>query len=494
MKSEDGKTYTCGLVVPYDVRLPRIAILTQKFEELKDKRIVVAIDSWPRSSKYPRGHFVRTIGKLEDVSVESEVILLEHNVEIQPFSKRVLDCLPDEKYSIELEDISSRRDCRNYAVCSIDPIGCKDIDDALHCRKLPNGNFEVGVHIADVSHYVKPATALDKEAAKRCTTVYLVERRTDMLPSLLTENLCSLIGKKDRLAFSVFWEFQPVGNEFKIVDTQYSKSIIRSVAALNYYEAQDMVDKGATGERAVLVDGLRAMLKIAKFLKEQRNRNGALTLSSTEVKFSLSAETHNPTDVSFYRTVDTHALVEEFMLLANVAVAAKIYQHYPTYSVLRRHPEPKPGQISDLGDTLKRFGYGLDAKDSLALGHSLDNATKANDPFFNKLVRILTTRTMNQAVYFCTGDFDYKDFNHYGLAASIYTHFTSPIRRYADVLVHRLLAAALDQESLSDSMTNRFNVTAQCNQMNKKHRMAQFAGRASTTFHNYLLFRVSPMR
>lgn len=490
IQMQDGSKITCVLVIPYDNRLPKVIMMTKKYEQIIDKRIIIAMDQWPVNSKYPRGHFVRTIGVQEEVNVESEVILLEHDVEIRPFSKKVLECLPDESYNIESEDYSKRRDCRSYPVCSIDPIGCKDIDDALHCRKLPNGNFEVGVHIADVSHYVKPDTALDKEAAKRCTTVYLVEKRTDMLPCRLTEVLCSLVGGKERLAFSVFWEFQPMGNdEYKIVNISYSKSVIKSVAALNYYEAQDMLEKGCTGEKAVLVEGIRAMHKIAKYLKEQRDKNGALTLASTEVKFTLSQETHNPVDVSFYKTVDTHSLVEEFMLLANVAVAQKIYQHYPTYSVLRRHPAPKLDQLADLADILKHYGHKFSAESSLALGKSLDAAKKPNDPFFNKLIRIMTTRTMNQAVYFCTGDYDYKDFAHYGLATPIYTHFTSPIRRYADILAHRLLAAALDYESLSDEMTNRFYVTAECNQMNRKHRMAQFASRASAAFQSYLLFR-----
>jgi len=476
-------------VIPYDIRIPRIIILTRKFNTIKDKRIVVSIDSWPTKSEYPLGHFVRVIGNQEEIKVESEVILLEHDVEIRPFSKAILDCLPDEDYSIDLEDISMRRDCRSYPVCSIDPIGCKDIDDALHCRKLPNGNIEIGVHIADVSHYVKPGTALDREAAKRCTTVYLVERRTDMLPARLTEVLCSLVAKKERLAFSVFWEFEQNKDKFKIVNTSFSKSIIKSVASLNYYEAQEILEKGIEDEKAVLVESIRMMHKIVKFLKMQRDENGALTLASTEIRFTLSEETHNPVDVSFYKTVDTHSIVEELMILANISVAAKIYKHYPAYSVLRRHPTPKLDKLNDLGETVKKFGFTLKVDNSKELNRSLDAITKLNDPFFNKLIRILTTRTMNQAVYFCTGDYEYKDFFHYGLATPIYTHFTSPIRRYADVLVHRLLAAALDLQSLPDEMTNRFFITAKCNQMNKKRLMAQFAGRASGTFNNYLLFK-----
>ena len=209
---------------------------------------------------------------------------------------------------------------REFCICSVDPIGCKDIDDALHCKILPNGNYEVGVHIADVTHFVRPGTEIDREAARRCTTVYLVEKRTDMLPGLLTENLCSIRGEVERLAFSVIWEID--ANTFKPVKTDYRKTVIRSRAALDYYTAQDMIDNPQ--DKTELTESLRRLLKIATVLRNRRNDQGALTLASPEIKFKLDVDRENPTDASEYKHVSTHYMIEEFMLLANIAVAEKI--------------------------------------------------------------------------------------------------------------------------------------------------------------------------
>lgn len=169
---------------------------------------MINVDGWPRQSRYPVGHLVKVLGDAEDVNVENEVILFEFNVDTRDFSQRVIDCLPKEgtAWTVSQEELEKRVDLREENVCSVDPPGCKDIDDALHAKMLPNGNIEVGVHIADVTHFVKPDTPIDQEAAERCTTVYLVNKRTDMLPKLLTESLCSLVSDVERLAFSVVWE------------------------------------------------------------------------------------------------------------------------------------------------------------------------------------------------------------------------------------------------------------------------------------------------
>jgi exosome complex exonuclease DIS3/RRP44 len=182
--------------------------------------------------------------------------------------------------------MAKRMDLRHLDVCSVDPIGCKDIDDALHCIKLPNGNFEVGVHIADVSHFVKAATEIDREAARRCTTVYMVDRRTDMLPSLLTETLCSLVSDVDRMAFSVIWEID--SKTYEIVNAKFGKSCIKSRASLNYYKAQEMIDD--KNDNSPLTKSLRGLLEIARVLRDRRVKNGALTLASPELKFKLDNE------------------------------------------------------------------------------------------------------------------------------------------------------------------------------------------------------------
>jgi exosome complex exonuclease DIS3/RRP44 len=373
-------------------------------------------------------------------------------------------------------------DLRSRCVASVDPPGCKDIDDALHCTLLPNGNYEIGVHIADVTYFVKANSALDVEASERCTTVYLVEKRTDMLPGVLTEVLCSLVAAQDRLAFSVIWEVEPKSG--RVLSTQYCKSVIHSKASLSYQQAWNLIAGKGNEELAV---SLRRLLEVSKVLRQKRIENGALELASTEVKFELDQDKHGK-DISLYKTYETNSMVEEFMLLANVAVGEKIVSSFPAYSVLRRHPPPKLSDLSQLSSRLEKLGHHLEYTNSLALANSL-NQIKSPDPYLNTLIRMQVTRCMNQAVYFCSSEFDRLEYRHYGLAAEIYTHFTSPIRRYADVLVHRLLAAALDVESLPDTMTDRRVMGKLCKRMNFRNRMSQFAERTSANLHTYLVFK-----
>lgn len=228
---------------------------------------------------------------------------------------------------------------------------------------------------------------------------------------------------------------------------------------------------------------------MAKLLKQRRLDLGALQLASTQVKFKFEEETHNPTDVTFYDLLDTNSMVEEFMLLANISVASKTLEHFPGKSILRHHTTPKPQMIKEFSTLLQNLGFNLDYSSSRALADSLDNIKREHDPFFNKLVRIMTTRCMNEATYICTADFDYPEYYHYGLAAEVYTHFTSPIRRYADILVHRLLAASLDIDSLPQSMCNKHNLTKICENMNNRHRNARFASRASSDYYSFLFFK-----
>jgi exosome complex exonuclease DIS3/RRP44 len=257
---------------------------------------------------------------------------------------------------------------------------------------------------------------------------------------------------------------------------------------MTYDDAQKMIDNPSNmSELAVSVRNLN---KLAKIIRGRRMADGALTLASTQVKFSFDDETHNPTDVSLYNLVEANYLVEEYMLLGNIYVAEKILTHFPSNSVLRKHSTPKPKQIKEFARLLNTLGYNLDYSSSKNLADSLDLIQRQNDPFFNKLVRVLTTRTMNEALYFCTADADYPEFRHYGLACNVYTHFTSPIRRYADVLVHRLLAAAIDIESLPKNMALKQRLTKQTDKMNMRNRNARNAGRASSDYNIYLMFRV----
>lgn len=372
-------------------------------------------------------------------------------------------------------------------VLSIDPPGCKDIDDALHCTVLPNGNYQVGVHIADVTHYVKPNTEIDKEAANRSTSTYLVNKRLDMLPSLLTTDLCSLKGNVDRFAFSVLWEVTP---EADIINVDFQKTIIHSIAALTYQQAQALIDQPEkdTSEDDIQAGAVKRLALLARKFRKRRIDAGALTLASPEVKFVLDSESLNPTDVQSYALFEANALVEEFMLLANVTVGKKILRNYPTLCVLRRHPAPNRTMFTSLVSKAKCRGFEIDIEDSKRLADSLDAAVLPTDPYFNKLLRILSTRCMSPAQYFCSGEYKPSDWHHYGLAAPVYTHFTSPIRRYADVCVHRLLAASIGVDPLPVHLSSKAYLHDLTMNMNRRHRSAQLAGRASVNLHTLIYF------
>lgn len=468
------------LVKPMDNRIPRIRIKTRRANELSQQRIIVAVDDWNVYSRSPDGHFIRALGEIENQQAETEAILLEHDIEYRPFPQAAMDCLPkDGDKWLPDHSAPKRKDLRHLTICSIDPPKCQDIDDALHAHELPNGNLSVGVHIADVTNFVKPDTALDMEGRYRATSTYLVDRRIDMLPSLLGTNLCSLRPHVERYAFSVLWEMTPDG---EIINTEYTKSLIKSKQAFEYTEAQAKIDDESQQDE--LAKSMRILLRISKILKQKRIDAGALNLASPEVKVMLGDnELNDPGSVEIKKPVATNSLVEEFMLLANISVARKIYEFTPQTALLRRHAAPPSTNFDTLNDQLKLKGFEpIKLDSSRAVADSLDRLSDPKDPFFNTLIRIMATRCMRPAEYFPAGDFAYPEFRHYGLASEIYTHFTSPIRRYADVVVHRQLAGAIDYENLPPSHFLKDNLDGIADNINVRHRNAQFAGRASIEY------------
>ncbi|GAA5821795.1 hypothetical protein JCM11251_001028 [Rhodosporidiobolus azoricus] len=492
------------LASPVSRAVPRIRLLTRQAAHLAGQKFLVAIDRWSVASRYPEGHFVRVLGEVGSKEGEVESLLEEWEVPYRPFSSAILGCLPEEgegwvvPKSASREDDPkgvwrNREDLRGEIICSIDPPGCQDIDDALHAKRLPNGNIQAGVHIADVSHFVHPDNPMDAEAASRGTTVYLVDKRIDMLPHLLGTNLCSLRPYVERLAFSVIWELDDGAN---IVDVRFTKSVIASKEAFTYEAAQRRKDDLSLQDP--LTEGIRLLNHIARQLKAKRMAAGALNLASPEVKIHLeSSETSGPTGVDENglkkkgevgveqkELFETNSLVEEFMLLANISVAERIYKQFPQTAVLRRHAPPPKTNFEVLQDVLqKRRGMTLDVSSSGALAASLDNCVDPSFPAFNTLVRIMATRCMLSAEYFCSGSLPASAFSHYGLASPIYTHFTSPIRRYADVLVHRQLAAAISGQPLHAGLQTRAWVDKTLETVNKRHRGAQGAARASIEFY-----------
>jgi exosome complex exonuclease DIS3/RRP44 len=476
---------TRHLFIPSEKRIPKIRIETRQYEKLVNQRILVNIDCWPRDSRYPLGHFVRTLGPIGDKETENQVLLLEHDVPNYPFPQSVIDCLPKLPWVIDDEEKKKRLDLTHLHICSVDPPGCTDIDDALHCIELPNGNYQCGVHIADVGHFIRPNTAIDEEAKRRSTTVYLVDQRIDMVPALLSSNLCSLRDDGARFAFTVLWEIEP--NTATVLKTEFYKSIIHSKASLTYTQAQMRIDDKNLNDDLTL--GLRRLNKISKLLKAERIKNGALTLASNEIRFNLDSETHDPIDVVTKELKETNSMVEEFMLLANITVAKKIYETFPQCACLRRHPSPPISNFDPLIKAAESKNIKIVCDTGKQLADSLENAHCEDNLFFNTMLRMLTTRCMMQALYFCSGLFKETEFVHYGLAAPIYTHFTSPIRRYADIIVHRLLAAAIHADSTYPQLLDKHFLQQACNNMNYRHKMAQYAGRASVDLHTQLFFR-----
>lgn len=485
LSSAQGRKQDTVFLIPMDKKIPKIRLRTRQVSELLGKRILVTMDAWDRDSRHPVGHLVRSLGEMETKAAETEALLLEYDVQYRPFPKTVLDCLPKEGHDWKVPSSTDdpgwrdREDLRGLLICSIDPIGCQDIDDALHARALPNGNFEVGVHIADVSHFVKPNNAMDTEASIRGTTVYLVDKRIDMLPMLLGTDLCSLKPYVERYAFSAIWEMTP---DADVVSVRFTKSVIKSREAFSYEEAQLRVEDAS--QQDDLTKGIRTLLMLSKKLKQKRMDAGALSLSSPEVKVQMESETSDPIDIKTKKHLETMSLVEEFMLLANVSVAARIYEAFPQTAILRRHGAPPKTNFDELSNQLKvKKGVELRVDSSKALADSLDACVDPNEPFFNTLIRVMATRCMMSAEYFCSGTQSYPEFRHYGLASEIYTHFTSPIRRYADLMAHRQLAAAIEYEPVAPSVRSRGKLEAVCKNINVRHRNAQLAGRASIAYY-----------
>uniref|UniRef100_A0A915EFZ8 Protein DIS3 homolog n=1 Tax=Ditylenchus dipsaci TaxID=166011 RepID=A0A915EFZ8_9BILA len=474
----------CGIVLPSHIEggrrflfapterlMPRIRIETSHYEDLKNKKVLVQIDSWPQDSYYPKGHYVRIIGDEGDQATEDEVIMLEHEIPHGEFSPAVLACLPSDDW--KPEPSTYRRNLTHLDICSVDPEGCTDIDDALHCIDLGDGRYEVGVHIADVTHFVKPDTAIDKEAAERSTSVYLCGRRIDMLPTVLSSNLCSLIGGQERYAFSVIWILK---EDASIESVDFTKSLIRSRLALTYQRAQDMVTNANGEHNDSISKSLRNLMKLSRCLKSRRKLMGALELASSEIRFDMDEKTRAPVNVQEKAHLDTMSMVEEFMLLANISVAERTLKAYPDCAILRRHPVPNRESFKPL--TIAAESYEVDRK--------------SKGTTISRMLRMLATRCMTQAVYFAASTVPPDHYLHYGLAAKVYTHFTSPIRRYADVMVHRLLATIIETDRVHPAMVDRKRLIRLTENMNRRHRQAQYASRASILLNTFLMIKEHP--
>ncbi|XP_043819915.1 DIS3-like exonuclease 2 isoform X2 [Dromiciops gliroides] len=462
----------CALFSPSDHRVPRVYVpladcpvdFVTRPSDYARTLFVCRIVAWEEHSHFAVGHLAKSLGQAGEIEPETEGILTEYGVDFSDFSSEVLDCLPQcLPWTIPPAEFSKRRDLRKDCVFTIDPSTARDLDDALSCKPLPDGNFEVGVHIADVSYFVPEGSALDGVASERATSVYLVQKVIPMLPRLLCEELCSLNPMTDKLTFSVIWKLTPEG---KILDEWFGRTVICSCTKLSYDHAQSMIEQP---DRKFREDELppvstehpieqiqQAVLNlhgIAQQLRRQRFVDGALRLDQLKLAFTLDQDTGMPQGCHIYEYKDSNKLVEEFMLLANMAVAHQIYRSFPKRALLRRHPPPQTKLLNDLKELCDQLGLAIDFSSAGALHKSLTEMF-GDDVYSLAWKEVLTnmcSRPMQMALYFCTGVLqDETQFRHYALNVPLYTHFTSPIRRFADVLVHRLLAASLgSREPLS---------------------------------------------
>ena len=393
-------------------------------------KAVVRITQWPDDSKNPIGEVVDILGKAGENNAEIHAILAEFGLPYR-YPEAVEKAADRIDAGITDDVVAARRDMRNVTTFTIDPKDAKDFDDALSLRKLPTGNYEVGVHIADVTHYVRPDTVIDREARDRATSVYLVDRVVPMLPEHLSNGICSLRPDEDKLTFSTVFEMTPDG---RVVKSDITRTVIRSNRRFTYEEAQDVIESGK-GDYA---DEILTLDRLAKILRAARYENGSVDFDRMEVRFDID-ETGHPVGVYFKESKDANKLIEEFMLLANRTVATTIGlaggKKKGKQFVYRVHDVPDVDRLNNLSQLARTFGHKIKTKGTpQEINRSLNKMlADIKDRPEENLLATLAIRSMAKAIY--TTD----NIGHYGLGFDYYTHFTSPIRRYPDMMVHRLL-------------------------------------------------------
>tara|TARA_B110000967_G_scaffold192791_1_gene219736 strand:- start:341 stop:2473 length:2133 start_codon:yes stop_codon:yes gene_type:complete len=448
--------------ISFDVFIPPKTIK----KEYLNKKVVVKVEGWDSKFKNPIGKVVQVIGEINDHDTEINSILYDYGFSPK-FSEKVEREANKIVEEISKDEISKRLDIRSTTTFTIDPKDAKDFDDALSVKKINNGNWEIGVHIADVSHYIERGGVIDKEAVERATSVYLVDRVIPMLPEILSNNICSLKPNVDRLAYSIFFEMDEMAN---LVGYNIKKTVIHSDFRFTYQTAQNIIDdrKGRLSKELLLLD------KLSKILREKRKKNGSINFESSEVKFVLD-NNNNPIDVYFKESLSTNHLIEEFMLLANKTVAKHISSSSggsKTF-VYRIHDIPDGDRISTLNNIVKKFGHSINNDSSDKLSQSLNKLLEnVKGKAEQQMVETLTIRSMAKAVY--TTD----NIGHYGLAFKYYSHFTSPIRRYPDLIVHRLL----DKYMHNGDSANKESVEKICKHCSEMEKVSSRAERDSIKY------------
>jgi len=445
-----------------------IYIPIEKLNGAQNKqKVVVEITDWPERAKNPFGRVIDVLGDVGNNDTEMHAILSEFGL---PYS------YPEEleqeasKITAGIEsEVDKRRDMRKTTTFTIDPADAKDFDDAISLKKLGDDLWEVGIHIADVTHYIKPDTALEEEGYKRATSVYLVDRVVPMLPEHISNFICSLRPNEDKLTFSVVFKMNGKGD---VKDTWIGRTIIHSDRRFSYEDAQAVLDT----KEGDLVEELTTLNGIAKHLTEKRFAGGAINFDRIEVKFDID-ESGKPLAVKFKETLETNKLIEELMLMANKAVAEfvgkKAANEKVKAFVYRIHNSPDPERYDQLRNFVKRFGYHVSASENKAISSSINSMlSKVKGTVEQNLIETIAIRTMSKAVY------STQNIGHYGLAFDFYSHFTSPIRRYPDMMVHRLLERYL----AGGTSANEEELEEQCKHCSEMEYLASSAERASIKY------------
>lgn len=432
-------------------------------------KVIVKMREWRPGSKNPEGEIVTVLGTPGDHETEIHAILAEYGLPYN-FEPEVEHDADQIDRSINDEEVAKRWDMRDICTFTIDPKDAKDFDDALSIQKLENGLWQIGVHIADVSHYVKPGTILDDEAYKRATSVYLVDRVVPMLPEVLSNDVCSLRPNEDKFTFSAVFELD---EDAKIHKQWFGRTVIHSDRRFSYEEAQERIET----QEGDLTTEILQLDKLAKILRAERIRNGAITFDRSEVRFNLD-ENSKPIGVYFKVSKDSNHLIEEFMLLANKKVSEFISlnkRNEPTGNtfIYRIHDDPDPAKLTALRDFVGTFGYKMDLANTQTVAQSLNRLlTDVKGKGEENMIETLAMRSMSKAVY------STSPIGHYGLGFEYYSHFTSPIRRYPDLIAHRLLQHYLD----GGKSPNKEEVETQSKHCSAMERLASEAERESIKF------------